>query len=200
MRVSVISHSRRRQSRRVAAAHHKMSPAQSLTGTVDRMCHLRTRPREAMSRAVFSFARPSDSGRRAPINDCYETRCATTGVGRTLSYRSAFAVIQEASHVFLVDKMPIQSHRGRFNPVWNGLLPQLSVTHGPFSVTPRNVQRGRYWPRFSLSASAWTAAAQSTARPGSARARRSPATTAARRASTCRRTRRAPGSSSPTTR
>jgi hypothetical protein len=35
-----------------------------------------------MSRAVLSFARPSDSGRRAPINDCYEAQCATTAVGR----------------------------------------------------------------------------------------------------------------------
>ena len=54
-------------------------------------------------------------------------------------------------------------------------------------------------PRFSVSAVTWTAAARSTARPESARARRSPATTAVSRVSTCRKTRRAPGSSSLTT-
>ena len=38
-----------------------------------------------MSRAVLSFARPSDSGRGAPINDCYEAHCTTAGGGRQQS-------------------------------------------------------------------------------------------------------------------
>src|SRR5438067_572240 len=47
-------------------------------------CHFRMRRSKAMSRTVLSFARPSDSGRREPINDCDEAQCATTAVGPDL--------------------------------------------------------------------------------------------------------------------